>query len=219
MEMLNHCEERISQVPEGWHHTNQPTDFRVGLGIEKHSTCIGSTIGRTCKQVSPKRVARFNSLHGEISAHGIRYLVAILSAFDALLCNVLDLCPPAQSKTTWSAKNVTGMYTNTVGSNVPVLEPDLNGAFSHVDFLGNSLAHTGGRCWVLVEFHLERQQLVLRRPLALLILLLLGKGALSRRPPGHSCCVTSSPRASATEWRSCSRPCWAWERQRSWLVS
>ena len=70
-------------------------------------------------------------------------------------------------------------------SDAPILKPNLNGAFSHVDFLGDSLAY--GRCgrWVLVEFHLEREELVLSCPLTLLVLLLLREGALPRRPAGH----------------------------------
>ena len=66
----------------------------------------------------------------------------------------------------------------------PVLEPDLHRAFRHVDLLGYSLSYVRGGRGVLVELHLQGGQLVLRRPLALLVLLLLCQGALPRRSTG-----------------------------------
>ena len=63
----------------------------------------------------------------------------------------------------------------------PVLKPDLNRPLRHINVLGNLLSHGGRRGGVLVEFLLQRDQLVLRGALALLVLLLLGQGALARR--------------------------------------
>lgn len=63
---------------------------------------------------------------------------------------------------------------------LPVLEPDLYRALSHVDLLRDALANDGSGSGVLVELHLQRQQLFLGGALALLVLLLLGQGALAR---------------------------------------
>ena len=63
---------------------------------------------------------------------------------------------------------------------IPVLEPDLHRALRHVDLLGYSFPSCSSGGGVLVEFDLECLELVLGRPLALLILLLLREGALSR---------------------------------------
>ena len=62
---------------------------------------------------------------------------------------------------------------------IPILEPDLNGALRHVDLLGNPLPYGCGRSGVLVEFHLKGSQLILGSPLTLLILLLLRQCTLS----------------------------------------
>lgn len=67
---------------------------------------------------------------------------------------------------------------------VPVLEPDLNRAFRHVDLICNSLADSGRGCGVLAELHLQGGQLILGGALSLLVLLLLGEGALPRGPSG-----------------------------------
>lgn len=69
----------------------------------------------------------------------------------------------------------------TLEENAPVLEPNLNRSFGHVDFLGDSLPNGRGGCGVLVEFDFQSCQLVLSGSLALLVLLLLGEGALARR--------------------------------------
>lgn len=63
---------------------------------------------------------------------------------------------------------------------IPVLEPDLNRPLSHVDFIGNSFTDSGGRCGVVVEFHLQSCQLILGGALSLLVLLLLSESALAR---------------------------------------
>jgi hypothetical protein len=73
-------------------------------------------------------------------------------------------------------------------SNVPILEPDLHRALSHVDLLGNPLANYCGRSGISVELDLEGDELVLGGSLAFLIFLLLGEGALARWP--------SSPRVT-----------------------
>lgn len=66
----------------------------------------------------------------------------------------------------------------------PVLKPNLNRALSHIDVLRYSFTSGSCRGGVLVEFHLEKNQLVLSGPLALVVLLLLGESALSLRAPG-----------------------------------
>jgi hypothetical protein len=66
-------------------------------------------------------------------------------------------------------------------SNIPILEPNLHGSLRHVDILRNTFSNGSCWRWVLVEFHLQSDQLVLGRPLSLLVLLLLCKGALPRR--------------------------------------
>lgn len=62
---------------------------------------------------------------------------------------------------------------------LPVLEPDLNRPLGHVDLLSNAFSNPSGRGGILVEFHLQGVQLLLRRPLPLLVLLLLSKCALA----------------------------------------
>lgn len=65
--------------------------------------------------------------------------------------------------------------------NLPVLEPNLNRTLRHVDLLGYPLTDEscGGR--VLVELEFQSRQLVLGGALPLLVLLLLGQGALPGR--------------------------------------
>lgn len=67
-------------------------------------------------------------------------------------------------------------------SNLPVLEPDLDRTLRHVDFVGYPITNISGGCGVFAEFELQGSELILSRPLPLLILLLLGQGALSRWP-------------------------------------
>lgn len=62
----------------------------------------------------------------------------------------------------------------------PVLKPDLHRSLRHVDILSDAFPHGSRRGRVLVELYLQRRELVLRRPLTFLILLLLCQGALSR---------------------------------------
>jgi len=64
---------------------------------------------------------------------------------------------------------------------IPVLEPNLNRPFGHVDFLGNSLTDGGSGCGVVVEFHLQCRQLILCSTLSLLVLLLLSESTLAGR--------------------------------------
>lgn len=66
---------------------------------------------------------------------------------------------------------------------LPILEPDLNRPFSHVDLVSYSVPDLSGGCGVLVEFDLECGQLILGRSLSLLVLLLLGERALPWRTP------------------------------------
>jgi hypothetical protein len=61
----------------------------------------------------------------------------------------------------------------------PILKPNLNRPFRHVDLLSNAFAYICGGGGVLVEFDLERDELILCGPLSLLILLLLGECALA----------------------------------------
>jgi len=67
---------------------------------------------------------------------------------------------------------------------LPVLEPDLDRSFSHVDIRGNTLSDHSGGCGILAELDLEGEQLILCSPLSLLILLLLSQCALARRSTG-----------------------------------
>lgn len=67
---------------------------------------------------------------------------------------------------------------------VPVLEPDLHRTLGHVDILRDLLSDSGGGSGILLEFHLEGDELVLGGALALVVLLLLRQGALARRTAG-----------------------------------
>jgi hypothetical protein len=60
----------------------------------------------------------------------------------------------------------------------------LNGALSHIDLLRNPFSCGSCRGGVLVEFHLKGYQLVLRRALAFVVLLLLSERALALRATG-----------------------------------
>lgn len=62
---------------------------------------------------------------------------------------------------------------------IPVLEPNLNGALSHVNLLCDTIPHGSGWGRILIELYLERVELVLCSPLTLLILLLLGESTLA----------------------------------------
>lgn len=66
------------------------------------------------------------------------------------------------------------------------MKPNLNGSLCHVDFIGNAFADIGCGGRVLVEFDFEGSKLVLGSTLALLVFLLLGKGALARRALGDA---------------------------------
>jgi len=65
----------------------------------------------------------------------------------------------------------------------PILEPNLYRPFGHVDLFRYPLTNGGCGCRILVEFHLERGELVLCGTLSLLVLLLLSKGAFARGAP------------------------------------
>ena len=62
---------------------------------------------------------------------------------------------------------------------IPILEPDLNRALSHVDFLSNPVTNRCCRGRVLVEFNFEKRQLILGGSLAFLVLLLLSQSTLA----------------------------------------
>ena len=63
--------------------------------------------------------------------------------------------------------------------NGPVLEPYLHRSLRHVDVLGYSLADWRGWRGVFIELDFQSYELILRRSLTLLILLLLSEGAFS----------------------------------------
>lgn len=110
---------------------------------------------RAAKRIPCARLVRVE-LHGEILTHGFGNGVTTFTRFDTFL----------------------GEHFYFGAS---VLEPNLHGTLSHVDFLGNSLPCGSSRSRVLVEFHLESRQLILGSPLALVVLLLLGQGAFAMR--------------------------------------
>lgn len=61
-----------------------------------------------------------------------------------------------------------------VRTHVPILEPNLHRSLGHINILSDSFSNKCGRCWILIKLDLQRHKLILRRPLALLISLLLG---------------------------------------------
>lgn len=65
---------------------------------------------------------------------------------------------------------------------LPILEPNLNRTFRHVDVLCNSFAGGSSGSRVLVEFNLEKDELILGRTLTLVVLLLLSQSALPGWP-------------------------------------
>jgi len=65
---------------------------------------------------------------------------------------------------------------------LPILEPNLNRPLGHVNLIGYPIPHGGSGSRVLAELDLQRCQLILRGPLPLLVLLLLGEGAFPGRP-------------------------------------
>jgi hypothetical protein len=69
-------------------------------------------------------------------------------------------------------------------ANTPVLKPYLNRTLCHINIFGNAFSDGGSRCRIFVEFNFKSEKLVLRCTLPLLVLLLLRKGAFSRRTPG-----------------------------------
>lgn len=103
-----------------------------------------------------KGLSLFRSLSGKILSHRLWDVAAVLAVLDALFSDKLDL-------------------------STTVLEPNLHRALSHVDLLGDSLANVGIWGRVLVELCFQSDELVLGGSLTLLILLLLGKSALSWR--------------------------------------
>lgn len=131
-------------------------NLRVGFGMKGDSISKRDAVCGSGNEFPSERIARFHGLHRKISAHRFRNVVAILAALDALLRNVLYFGPA-------------------------ILKPDLHGAFGHVDFLGDSVSHLGRWGRVLLELEFQGDELFLRRPLALLILLLLSESALARR--------------------------------------
>lgn len=68
-----------------------------------------------------------------------------------------------------------------ISATVPVLEPNLHRPLRHVNFLCDSFTHNGCGGRVLIKLNLQSDELVLGGTLALLVLLLLCKSALSRR--------------------------------------
>ena len=141
--------------------TNKPdqarrTDFSLRLSVLGHEHVAVGGHPRAIAQVSSKALSWIHRLHMQILPHAVCDSLGLLARLDALLCERLDLC-------------------------AAVLEPDLDGALRHVDFLGDALTHDGGGCGVLVELGFEGDELVLCGALALLVLLLLGEGALPGR--------------------------------------
>lgn len=70
---------------------------------------------------------------------------------------------------------------------LPILEPNLDRTLCHVDVRSNAFSGGRSRCWILVEFDFQKDELILSSSLALVVLLLLSKGAFARDParPGR----------------------------------
>ena len=70
------------------------TNFgRVGVGVEKHTVSIWYAAGAT-EEAASYRLARLHSLEGEVSSHGLRDVIAVVTILNALLSNVLYLSSP-----------------------------------------------------------------------------------------------------------------------------
>lgn len=122
------------------------TNFgRVGVRVEKHSATVGHTTG-AAKEIGPNGFARLHGLESKISAHGLWNIVAVIAVLYTLLGNVLDLCASRQLLVR------TGYCMWRLS--IPILEPDLNGALGHVDFLSDSLTCGSSRGRILVELDL-----------------------------------------------------------------
>lgn len=129
----------------------------------------------SAEETSPETFARLHGLHGQVCPHRLRYGIKVLAGFQALLCKSLDF-----GASTPRLASVTRCTCMTSSS--PVLEPNLNRPFSHVNFVRNALPDVRSGRRVLVEFHLQGVELILSGTLSLLILLLLCQGALPGRP-------------------------------------
>lgn len=135
----------------------------TSLLAEEHVAVAKGDETGAAEIASAEAFARLHGLHGEIGAHGFGDGVNVLAGFEALFGEQLNL-------------------------GASVLEPDLDGAFRHVDLVSDAVADAGCGRGVLVELDLEGGELVLGGALTLLVLLLLSEGALARRTLGEAGC-------------------------------
>lgn len=124
-------------------------DLSLGtlVSAEKHASTSVGCEATTTQEVSSHGLTRLHSLHSKILSHRFRNVVKIFACLDTLLGQQLDLCAS-------SYKLAIGTLSDGLRLDVPILKPDLDGTFGHVDLLGNSLTDAGCRGWIFVELDL-----------------------------------------------------------------
>lgn len=121
-----------------------------------------------------------HGLHGEELSHRFGNIVAVFGPVNGLLCEHLDLGSSAAIPSVSLRLLLCTMSTGS-SNHIPILEPDLDGAFRHVDLLRDAFSHGRRGRGILGKLMFQRDQLILGGPLPLLVLLLLGQGTLPRR--------------------------------------
>lgn len=150
------------------------------LNTEKHIVGAIGVESVTAKELGAQTLARLHGLDGKILPHGFRNRVKVLASLETLLGHLFDLgASGGLSVDCWyrlprSQEDAT--------QDAPVLEPDLDRPFGHVNLHGDAFPDLGSGRGVLVKLHLQYGELVLGRSLPLLVLLLLGESTL----PGQS---------------------------------
>jgi hypothetical protein len=161
----------------------------VGVTVHEHAaTAVRDHRGPwSADQLTREGPASLDGLHGEKLSHRVRNVLKIFAAIHGLLGDHLDL---------GSSSTVIVSEHRSIRGNegIPVLEPDLDRSFSHVDLRCNAFSDCGVRSWVLAELHLQRHQLILGCALSLRILLLLCKSAFAWWSAWSRCVGASSTR-------------------------
>ena len=119
------------------------------LSSHQHRTTAIRHQTRAAEEVAAQRLARFHCLDGQVLSHRFGNGITIFAALDALLCKQLDFRSSNFSLTSTHDPHLRI-------KDLPVLKPDLDRAFSHVNILRDSFSDCGRRCGILVEFHLQR---------------------------------------------------------------